>query len=152
MSLCGYLWIIIALILLIFGSGQAKLTRIAQCRDLPNRYDTRQKFNHFYSMISLTVEEIESVPDFLYRDRILLRAMLQDQLLQKQKSPLMRYFCRTCTRAFQVFLAASLAQSGHWPCWTRYSISNICSSIVEVRTLRQVQQGVGNKSSQHTSF
>ena len=43
-------------------------------------------------------------------------------------------FCRTCTSAFQVFFAASFAQSGHWPYCTRYSISNTCSRIVAVRT------------------
>jgi hypothetical protein len=51
-------------------------------------------------MISLTVEEIESIPDLLYRDRILLRAMLQDQLLQKQKCPLMRHFLSYLHKGF----------------------------------------------------
>jgi hypothetical protein len=61
-------------------------------RDSPNWYDTRQKFDHFNGMISLTIEKVQSILDFLYRYCILLRSMLQDQLFQEQEGPFVRYF------------------------------------------------------------
>lgn len=63
-------------------------------------------------------------------------------------------FWRTCTSAFHVFLAASLVQSGHWPCWTRYSISNVCSRIVFVRTFKTLKNSSYrvSRSRKRTSF
>ena len=52
-----------------------------------------------------------------------------------------------------MFLAASFAQSGHCPCWTRYSISNICSRIVFVRTyISSIPHKRSNTAHERTSF
>lgn len=56
--------------------------------DSPNGHDGSQELHHLQRMTSLRVEEIQSVLHLLHRDRILLRAVLQDQLLQEQERPL----------------------------------------------------------------
>ena len=41
-------------------------------------------------MTPLTVEEVQTVADLLHRDRVFLRAMLEDQLLKEQEGTLVR--------------------------------------------------------------
>ena len=43
-------------------------------------------------MTPRAVEKVKTVSDFFYRDRILLRAMLQDELLEEQEGSFMRNF------------------------------------------------------------
>lgn len=60
--------------------------------DSPDRCDATEEIQHFERMAARAVEEIQSIPDFFYGDRILLSAVLQNQLLQVQKGPLMGNF------------------------------------------------------------
>jgi hypothetical protein len=58
----------------------------------PDRDDARQEFHHLDRVAALTVKEIETIPHLLHRDCILLRAVLQDQLLEEQERPFMWHF------------------------------------------------------------
>ena len=58
--------------------------------DSPNRYNPSQELHHLQSVTSLRVEEIQPILHLLHRDRVLLRAVIQDQLLQVQERPFMR--------------------------------------------------------------
>jgi hypothetical protein len=54
------------------------------------RHDSLQKVDKSFSMISLCEEEIDSIVDLLDIDSILVRSVLQDQLLEEEESTLMR--------------------------------------------------------------
>lgn len=47
----------------------------------PDRHDSTQELNHLQGMTALAVEEIEAIPNFFYRNRVLLSAVLQNELL-----------------------------------------------------------------------
>lgn len=50
--------------------------------DEPDGYNTRQKLYHLERMRSGSVKEIEAIPNFLYRNRILLSVVFEDELFE----------------------------------------------------------------------
>lgn len=58
----------------------------------PNRHDAGQELDHLDSMTALAVEEIEPIPDLLDGNRVLLGAVLQNQLLEEEEGPFMGHF------------------------------------------------------------
>ena len=59
-------------------------------KDVPYWDYASQELHHLLCMAARTIEEIETIANLLDRYRILLRAMLQDELLEEEEGPLMR--------------------------------------------------------------
>ncbi len=69
--------------------GDAALDRLRELRDIPYGDNACQKLHHLLRMAARAVEEVKPIPNLLDRDGILLRAVLEDELLEEKERPLM---------------------------------------------------------------
>ena len=58
------------------------------CENVLDGSDSTEEFDHLQRVLLRRVEEIESVLDFLHRNRILVGVVLKDELLEVQESTL----------------------------------------------------------------
>ena len=66
----------------------------------PNGYTSGQKFGHLHGMTLLTVEKVQTIPDFLHGNCIFLSPMFKDKLLEEQEGALMRNFLSDLNEGF----------------------------------------------------
>ena len=58
--------------------------------DAPYWNNSRQELDHLLRVAPRAVEEVQPILHLFHRDRVLLRAVLEDELLEEQERPLVR--------------------------------------------------------------
>ena len=72
------------------GSGQICCAACGRPNGLPYGDHACEELDHLLCVTARTIEEVETIFDLLDRDRLLLRAVLEDELLEEEERTLVR--------------------------------------------------------------